>query len=100
MLSLQTERTKEPKMKLMKQISQSAILCCFANAIELYQKQNENCLGCSSRDHVVKDCPKDLSKTVRKASLNVKEGTMKKAGQTPQKPVVTELESPDEAPRM
>ena len=36
----------------------------------------------------MKDCPKDLSRVASKASLNVKEGTMKKGGWTPQKPVV------------
>ena len=32
-------------------------------------------------------------------SLNAQEGTTKKGGQTPQKPVVTQLASPDRAPR-
>ena len=67
----------------------------FANAAELYQRKNQNCLGCSSPDHLVKDCPKDLSKSAQKVSLNAKEGTMKKGGWTPQKPVVTQLASPD-----
>ena len=42
---------------------------------------------------------KDLSKVTRKTSLNTKEGTMKKGGCTPQKPVVTQPASPGEAPR-
>ena len=62
-------------------------------------KQEKNCFGSSSLDHIVKDCPKDLSKVARKASLNTKEGVMKKGGWIPQKPVVTQLASPDEAPR-
>ena len=32
----------------------------FANAVELYQKKNQNCSRCDSPDHLVKDCPKDL----------------------------------------
>ena len=46
----------------------------FANAIELYQKKNCKCFGCGSPDHLVKDCTKDLGKTVRKVGLNLKEG--------------------------
>ena len=60
----------------------------FANAIEPYQKKNQNCFGCSSPGHLVKDCLKDLGKVTRNVSLNVKEGMMKKGSQTPQKPVV------------
>ena len=71
----------------------------FANAVDLYQKKNWNCFGCGSPDNLVKDCPKYLSKTTRKKSWNVKEGTMKKGGQTPQNPVAAQLASPDKAPR-
>ena len=46
----------------------------FDNAVELFQKKKQNSFGCGSPDHVVKDCPKDLTKVARKASLNVKEG--------------------------
>ena len=74
-------------------------IVCFANAVKLYQKKNWNCFRCGSPDHLLKDCPKDLSKVSRNVSLNVKRGTMKKGGQTPQKPVVTQLASPDEVPR-
>ena len=63
-------------------------IICFANAVKLYQKKNWNCFACGSPDHLMKDCPKDLSKVARKASLNVKEGMMKKGGRAPQKPVV------------
>ena len=52
-----------------------------------------------SHDHLVKDCPKGLSKVARRVSLNEKRGMMKKGGQTPQKPVVAQLASPDEASR-
>ena len=72
---------------------------CFANAAELYQRKNQNCSGCGSPDHLVNDCPNDLSKTTQKGSLNMKEGTMKKGGWAPQKPVVTQLASSAEAPR-
>ena len=34
----------------------------FVNAVKLYQKKNCNCFRCSSPDHLVKDCPKDLGK--------------------------------------
>ena len=71
----------------------------FANTVELYQKKNQNCFGCGSSVHLVKDCPKDLSKVTRKVSLNAKEGMMKKECCTPQKPVVTQLTSQDRAPR-
>ena len=74
-------------------------IICFANVIKVYQKENQNCFRCGSPDHLGKDCPKDLSKVVRKVSLNTKEQMMKKGGQTPQKPVVAQLASPDEAPR-
>ena len=32
----------------------------FANAVEVYQMKNCNCLGCGSPDHLVKDCLKEL----------------------------------------
>ena len=34
----------------------------FTNTVELYQKKNWNCFGCGSLYHLVKDCPKDLSR--------------------------------------
>ena len=70
----------------------------FANVVKLYQRKNRNCFGCCSPDHLVKDCPKDLSHTAQKLSLNVKEWTTKKGGCAPQKPVVTQPVSPDKAP--
>ena len=71
----------------------------FANAVEIYQKKNQNCFRCSSPDHLVTDCPKDLDRIARKASLNAKEGMTKKGGRTPQKPVATQLAFPDKVPR-
>ena len=44
-------------------------------------------------------CLKHLSKTAQKVSLNVKDGTAKKGGQAPQKPVVAQLVSLDKAPK-
>ena len=35
----------------------------FANTVELYQRKNLNCFKCGSPEHLVRDCPKDLSKT-------------------------------------
>ena len=57
-------------------------------AVNLYQKKNQNCFRCGTPDHLVNNCPKDLSKVTRKASFNVKGGTTKQASRTPQKPVV------------
>ena len=71
----------------------------FPNAVELYQRENWNCFRCDSPDHLMKDCPKDLSKTAQKVSLNMKEGMIKKGGWAPQKPIVTQPVSPDETPR-
>ena len=63
----------------------------FANAVELYQRENQNCFRHGNPDHLVRDCPKHLSKTTQKASLNVKVGMAKKGGQAPQKLVVAQL---------
>ena len=71
----------------------------FANAVELCQRKNWNCFGCGSPDHLIRDCPKDLSKTTQKASLNAKEGMEKKGGWAPQTPVVAQLTSLQEAPK-
>ena len=61
----------------------------FANRFKMYQRKNWNCFRCSSPDHLMKDCLKDLSKTTQKASLNAKEGMTKKGGWALQKRVVT-----------
>ena len=74
-------------------------IICFANVVELYQRKNWNGFRCGSPDHLVKDCLKDLSKTAWKVSLNTKEGMTKKGGQTPQKPLVAQPTSLNEAPR-
>ena len=60
-------------------------IICFANVVKLYQQKNANCFRCGSPDHLIRDCPKDLSKTPLKPSLNAKEGMVKKGGWTPQK---------------
>ena len=72
---------------------------CFANVVKLYQRKIQNYFRCGSPDHLMRDCPKDLSKTTQKVSLNVKEGMAKKGGWTPQKPVVAQLAMPDEVPK-
>ena len=46
----------------------------FTNAVKLYQKKKCNCFQCSSQNHLVKGCPKELGKTARKVGLNMKEG--------------------------
>ena len=58
----------------------------FANAVELYQKKNQNCFGCSSPYHLVKDFLKELGKTARKVGLKLKEGMVKKGGWLPKRP--------------
>ena len=70
----------------------------FAIVVELYEKKNQNCFRCSSPDHLMRDCLKDLSKTTQKVSLNAKEGMTKKGGWAPQTQVATQSVSPDEAP--
>ena len=50
-----------------------------------------------SPDHLMRDCPKDLSKTAWRGNLNMKEGMVRKEGWAPQKPVVAQLASLDEA---
>ena len=71
----------------------------FANAVTLHQRKIWNCFGCGSPDHLVRDCPKDLSKTAQRASLNAKEGMGRKGGWVPQKPVVIQQAAPDKAPK-
>ena len=58
----------------------------ITDAVELYQKKDSNCFGCGS---LVKDCLKELGKTMRKVGLNLKEGTAKKGGQSSQMLVAT-----------
>ena len=47
----------------------------------------------------MRDCLKDLSNTAQRGSLNAKEGTAKKGGMAPQKQVVAQLASLDQAPK-
>ena len=35
----------------------------FAKAVKLCQHKNRSCFGCGSPDHLMWDCPKDISKT-------------------------------------
>ena len=74
-------------------------ITCFANAVELYQKKNQNCFRCGSPDHLLRDCLKDLSNTAQRVSLNAKEGTVKKGGLATQKPVVAQKTSLDDGPK-
>ena len=41
-------------------------IICFANAVKLYQRKNQNCFRCGSPNHLAKNCPKDLSKTTQR----------------------------------
>ena len=71
----------------------------FTNAVELYQKKKCNCFGCGSLDHQVKDCPKDLEKTAKEVGLNLKDGNVKKGGQSSQKLVATQQSTLGDAPQ-
>ena len=73
----------------------------FANMVNLYQRKNWNCFGYGSPDHLMRDCPKDLSKTTCQVSLslNSKEGIVKKGGWAPWKSSVAQLASLDKAPK-
>ena len=71
----------------------------FANTVKLYQRKNQNCFGCGSPDHLMRDCLKDLKKTTWWVALNAKEGMAKKRGWAPHKPVIAQLASLDEAPK-
>ena len=71
----------------------------FSKLVELYQKKNHNCLGCGSPDYLVKDCLKELEKIAGKAGLNLKEGTVKKGGQSSQNLVATQEATLDDTPR-
>ena len=70
----------------------------FAKAVELYQKKNKNCFGCGSPDHLIWDCPKDVSRSAWKAYLNMKKGTAKKGGWGPQKAAAGKWTSLDKKP--
>ena len=72
----------------------------FAKAVKLYQQNNRSCFRCGSPNHLMWDCPKDISKSAQKAELNTKEGTAKNGGWAPQKPVVTQQVSPEETPNI
>ena len=71
-------------------------IICFAKAVKLYQQKNRSCFLSGSPNHLMRDCPKDISKAAQKADLNTKEGTAKKGGWTPHKSAVTQQASPEE----
>ena len=52
----------------------------FAKAVKLCQQKTRSCFGWGSPDHLMWDCPKDISKSAWKAELNAKEGMAKKGG--------------------
>ena len=62
----------------------------FYQCSQAVSEEKWKLFGCGSPDHLIRDCLKDLSKTVQKVSLNVKEGMAEKGGQASQKPVVTQ----------
>ena len=65
-------------------------IICFAKVVKLYQQKNRSCFGCSCPNHLMWDCPKDISKSAWKVDLSTKEGKAKKGGQTPQKPTAAQ----------
>ena len=71
----------------------------FDNAVELHQKENQNCFRCGSLDHLMRDCPKDHNKITQRVSVNVKEGTTRNGGWARQKQVGAQLASLDEVPK-
>ena len=71
----------------------------FAKVVELYQKKNRNCHRCGSPNHIVWDCPKDISKSTQKVYFNTEEGMAKKGGWAPQKPAAAQQASPDKMPQ-
>ena len=70
----------------------------FTKAVELYQQKSRSCFGYGSPDHLMQDCPKDISKSAWKVDLNTKEGMEKKGGWGHQKPAVAQQTSPEETP--
>ena len=74
-------------------------IICFTKTVKLYQQKNRSCFGYRIPDHLMWDCPKDISKSAEKADLNIKEGMAKKGGQAPQKPAVTQWASLEETPQ-
>ena len=71
----------------------------FTTAVKLYQKKNRSCFGYGSPNHLMQDCPKDISKSSWKADLNTKEGMAKKGGWAPQNPAATQQTSLDKTPK-
>ena len=47
-------------------------IVCFAKPVKLCQEKNRSCLGCRNPEHLVWDCPKDISKSAEKADVNTK----------------------------
>ena len=71
-------------------------IVCFAKAVKLYQQKNRSCFGCRSSDHLMRDCPKDISKPAQKADLNTKDGMAEKGAQASKKSMAAHQTSPDE----
>ena len=72
-LSLQRE-TKKPQVKLEEQISQSATSSILPMQSSCTTRKTEIVLGCGRLDHLVRDCPKDLSRVARKVNFKCKRG--------------------------
>ena len=71
----------------------------FANAVELYQKRNCNCFWVWQPRPPGERLSEEMGKTTRKVGLNLKEGTVKKGGQSSQKLVVMQEATPGNTPR-
>ena len=71
-------------------------IVCFAKAVKLYQQKKRSCFRCRGPNHLMWDCPKDISKSAWEVDINTKEGIEKKGGLAPQKSAVTQQSSPEE----
>ena len=68
----------------------------FTKAVDLYLQKNRSCFSCGSPNHLMRDCPKDISKNVWKADFNTKEGMAKNGDWAPQKSAVAQTASLEE----
>ena len=71
-------------------------IVCFPKVVELYQQKNRSYFGCGSPNHLMWDCPKDISKSAWKVDLNIMEGMAKMGDQAPQKSGVAQQAFPEE----
>ena len=93
------ESTQKPWVELEEQISQLGILSILPMWLSCIRGKIKIILDVVILTILWKIAQRILVRLPQKMSLKAKEGMMKKGCWTPQKPVVTQLASPDEAPR-